>query len=406
MWIVRKNPVAGRLFEAERKKRAIFHHPGLVLGGAEVSLLRMLSGLADRGWKITLVVTMGGGLLKGKLDRRIKLVCLQPSGSYGRSFYGATGFVEKVNSLPDFLAYRFVQFVGRTRMLRFPFQRYSAAATTLHNTSTRFCRRVVRAGVRLHWIHTDLSQVKLFGKTTDAIRHAVPEIDHYICVSEVVRRSLVEIVPETSKKASVIYNILDAREIRKKMLEGADPFPPHQSDMLRVVTVCRLHEASKGLRRMVRVCKKLADLGIRFQWFVVGDGPDRTMFEEAIKESKCEAKLILMGQLLNPFPAYHYADLVAMLSHYEGLSTTINEAKVAGKPVVATCVSGVDEQLVDGETAVIVDNNEEAIVEGMQRVLSDPALRYTITNDQLPPALLDDSVKLDRLEQLMQGGKK
>uniref|UniRef100_UPI00351288A1 glycosyltransferase n=1 Tax=Brevundimonas sp. TaxID=1871086 RepID=UPI00351288A1 len=92
-----------------------------------------------------------------------------------------------------------------------------------------------------------------------------------------------------------------------------------------------------------------------------------------------------------------------LASRFEGLSGMVNEAKVAGRPVVATRVSGVDEQLVDGKNGLIVNNDEDALVEGLDRILSDPALRARLTNDWLPPALLDDSAKLDRLEALLRG---
>ena len=172
---------------------------------------------------------------------------------------------------------------------------------------------------------------------------------------------------------------------------------------LRLLTVCRLSEPSKALIRMARVARRLADAGHDFRWYVVGDGPDCERFEQAIAAEGVGDRLILLGRMANPFPAYRDADLVVMASRYEGLCGMVNEAKVAGRPVVATRVSGVEEQLVDGENGLIVDNDEDAIVAGIARVLSDPALRSRLTNDRLPAALLDDEAKLDRLEALMTG---
>jgi glycosyltransferase involved in cell wall biosynthesis len=94
---------------------------------------------------------------------------------------------------------------------------------------------------------------------------------------------------------------------------------------------------------------------------------------------------------------------VAMLSYYEGLCGMVNEAKVTGRAVVATRVSGVDEQLINDENGLIVENNEDAIVKAMRRVLTDTALRNQLTNSHLPSALLDDEAKLDSLEQILLG---
>ncbi len=116
-------------------------------------------------------------------------------------------------------------------------------------------------------------------------------------------------------------------------------------------------------------------------------------------------RLILAGRMTNPFPAYREADVVVMASRYEGLCGMVNEGKVAGRPVVASRVSGIEEQLVDGETGLVVENDEDAIVAGLSRILSEPALRARLTNDHLPPTLLDDAGKLARLEALMTAGR-
>ena len=110
--------------------------------------------------------------------------------------------------------------------------------------------------------------------------------------------------------------------------------------------------------------------------------------------------MLLLGNLKNPFPAYAAADIVAMLSFYEGLCGVINEARVLERPVIATQVSGVDEQLTDDVNGLVVDNNEDAIVEGMSRLLSDPKLRNRLAAGGYPDSLLDDEEKLDELEAL------
>lgn len=382
--------------------RVLFHYPVLNTGGGEMSSLRLMKGLVDRGWDVTLVVTTGGGSLEPALDPRVRLYKLRPRG-FGNRFLGAKGLRGRLSALPDFFAYLATVALGEIRALALLAYRYDAAATLLHGTSTWIVRRRVRAAHRLHFIRNDLSQVDPDGSVADAIRDAEPEIDAYVCVSEVARRSLVEAVPATAAKAHVVHNILDAGGMRRRMSEGPSPFPPRDGAALRLLTVCRLSEASKALIRMARVARRLADAGHDFRWYVVGDGPDRERFEQAIAAEGVQDRLILLGRMANPFPAYRDADLVVMASRYEGLCGMINEAKVAGRAVVATRVSGVEEQLVDGENGLIVDNDEDALVAGVARVLSDPALRSRLTNDRLPAALLDDEAKLDRLEALMTG---
>ena len=94
---------------------------------------------------------------------------------------------------------------------------------------------------------------------------------------------------------------------------------------------------------MLDVYKRLTDEGIEFYWFIVGDGPDRDELEKRVREFGLEKRFILMGRKENPFPYYKYADISTTLSYYEGLCGAVNEAKVIGKPVIATQFSGIED---------------------------------------------------------------
>ncbi len=72
-----------------------------------------------------------------------------------------------------------------------------------------------------------------------------------------------------------------------------------------------------------------------------------------------------------------------------------------GCAVIATRCSGVTEQILDGVNGVICENEESAIVGAMGRLLTEPDTLSELRNDFLPPALLDDRMKLERLESLV-----
>ncbi len=379
--------------------QVLFHYPIFNVGGAEISSLRLMKALADLGWEVTLVLTTGGGPMEPVLDPRIRVVRLRPW-SYGSRFKLASGIFAKSRALPDLIAYCAAFTLGAVRMLPFLFRRYEAAATLLHGTSTWFIRRVVRAKTRVHWIRNDLSRADPDLRTGAAIATASKEIDYYICVSEVVRQSLVRVVPDVAHKTRVIYNILDANSMRARSLEGSNPFPALSINSLRVLSVCRLSEAPKGLLRMARVCRRLLDEGYQFQWFIVGDGPDRPLISSEIRKLHLDEHMVLLGTFDNPFPAYRHCDIVAVLSNYEGLCGVVNEAKILGKPIIATRFSGIEEQLIHGETGLIVDNDEEAIFLGMSALLTDTFLRERLSVAAMPKALMNDDAKLEEIQSL------
>ncbi|XWN31272.1 MAG: glycosyltransferase [Devosia sp.] len=361
-------------------KRVLFHLTQFKTGGGEMSTLRMLNALADRRVKVTLALTESGGSLEPRLDPRITVIHLRPGkrreGALVRMLRGSVGVLHAVRLAP---------------------MRFDAAVVGMTGAPTWLVRYVVRADRKLHFIRNDLSSMNKEAEIVATVRRHRNAFDAYVCVSAVARQSLIAAVPEVAGKAHTIYNVLNAADMRARAGDGSDPFPPRRTGAIRILSVCRLSERAKGLTRMARICGRLDQAGLDFDWFVMGDGPDRPVLEAEIAAQGVEHRMHLMGPIANPFPGYANADVVAMLSHYEGLCGVVNEAKVTGRAVVATRVSGIGEQLVDGETGLIVEQDEDAIFTAMHRVLVDPALRERLSNDRLPPALMDDEAKIDRL---------
>ena len=383
-------------------KSVLFHYPILNVGGAEKSALRMLSALCDRGWHVTLVLTTGGGVLEPEIDPRVKVVHLRPR-AFGDQFVSAPWIGARLRALPDLFGYGAMRFVGAARVVPFLFRRYDAAAVLLGGTPSRFVRRVVRAGTRAIWIRNDLSAADPTGRVAASLRKVARALDHFICVSEVSRSSLLAAVPQARGKDVVVYNILAADMMRTNALKTPPPFGSARDGGVNILSVCRLSDRAKGLLRMARVCHALKGKGLAFHWYIVGEGPDRALFDAEIARLDIGDCMSLLGSMQNPFPAYLAADFVAMLSKYEGLCGVINEARVLEKAVIATRVSGIDEQLETEENGIIVEQHETEIVAGMTRMLTDPGLRQRLATGGYPAALLDDSAKLDRLEELLLG---
>ena len=71
---------------------------------------------------------------------------------------------------------------------------------------------------------------------------------------------------------------------------------------------------------------------------------------------------------------FRRADLMVLLSHYEGLPTSIYESFMAGTPVLSTRVGGVSEQILDGVNGFLVDDDEEKIYHKMKEILLNPEI--------------------------------
>lgn len=369
------------------------------MGGAENSVLRMMHRLADHGWEVELVLSTGGGLLEPRVDSRVKVTRLRDK-VVGQRFLSETRIGPKILwMLMDGLPFLYSRVQWLVRALKFRFKRFDVAVISLHGLSPVFCCSFVQADKRLQWIRNDLANCDPKGTVTRTIKRYKNQIDCFVCVSNTAMQSLIDLFPDLKKKSIVMYNIIDAKEMLARADKEGNPYAEYKNT-LKVVTVCRLSDQSKGLIRMLQVHRELRDRGINFHWFVVGDGSDRDQIAQAVSKMGMTDRFILVGRKENPFPYYRYADISATLSYYEGLCGTVNEAKVLGKPVIATRFSGIDEQITDGMNGLIVENDKDAILVGLQRLLTDKKLREKLTNDIYPTAITDDESKLRLFNQI------
>ena len=73
------------------------------------------------------------------------------------------------------------------------------------------------------------------------------------------------------------------------------------------------------------------------------------------------------------------ADIFTLPSHFEGLPMSVIEAMLTGLPVVATAVRGPREQVMDGETGLLVPPATVApLAAALARLVADPALRASM----------------------------
>lgn len=81
-----------------------------------------------------------------------------------------------------------------------------------------------------------------------------------------------------------------------------------------------------------------------------------------------------LGFQNNPYAFLKKADLFICSSISEGYSTAVTEAVILGLPVLTTDCAGMNEILDDGKYGMIVPNSEQALEDGLRKILSDATL--------------------------------
>lgn len=218
------------------------------------------------------------------------------------------------------------------------------------------------------WIHPDYIEA---GFDSEVDRESFRKMDGIVAVSEAGKDSLQKVFPELVGSIYSIQNLLDIDSIRRK----AELFhPSYDERCLHFVTVARLQNISKAYDRALRIAKRLADMKYEFVWHFVGEGEDRTMIENYIRQNGLFDYVKMHGLQENPYPYMKMADLFILQSYYEGQPIVVNEAMVLGTPVLVTNYASAMQQVKNEQEGLIVENNEEDIFLGIQRILDHPSL--------------------------------
>ena len=212
----------------------------------------------------------------------------------------------------------------------------------------------VRAKKKILWLHGTMEENG--GKEPVLFRYH-ERFDQVVCVSKAVYDSFVRLHPAMAGKTLLRYNLIDHGMIRQMAQEGKR-FPKGGSPVL--LTIGRLNE-QKGLDIAAEACARLVQEGYIFKWYVCGEGEERDNLERIIKTKRLEEVFILLGNQLNPYGYLATCDLYVQPSRFEGYCTATAEAKILGKPVITTEVSGAREQFGENETGWIVPISPEGL---------------------------------------------
>jgi phosphatidylinositol alpha-1,6-mannosyltransferase len=155
----------------------------------------------------------------------------------------------------------------------------------------------------------------------------------------------------------------------------------------RLLTVSRLIDR-KGHDRVLKALAmlKLQDQLIAFQYTIVGTGSMQQELETLVQELDLSSHVHFLGdldasQLKN---VYQQADVFVMPIKddpidKEGFGLVFLEAAVYGVPAISTNMSGVNEAVVDGQTGILVsDNDLEGLASAILRLAQDSNLRHTL----------------------------
>ncbi len=161
-----------------------------------------------------------------------------------------------------------------------------------------------------------------------------------------------------------------------------DAFPPGAPEPGRVLALGRLVE-KKAPHLTIRAFALAAKDHPQARLDLVGDGPLRGLAEAARAETDLGDRIALHGALphdacralMRRAAIFAQHSVTAANGDTEGAPVAVAEAMASALPVVATRHSGIPEQVMDGETGILVAEGDVAgMGAALSRLLDDPAL--------------------------------
>ncbi len=207
-------------------------------------------------------------------------------------------------------------------------------------------------------------------------------VDRFMVVSEALRRILINTHKIPPDKVIKIYNGIElneyqpddsgefSRRIRKEYNIGKDVFLA--GAVGRMVW-------QKGFEYLIECVSEIVRTYPDAKILIVGDGPLREKFEALSEEFRVRDNVIFTGFRSDIKEILSAVDLLVIPSLKEGFPMIILEAMAMAKPIVATRIDGITEQITDKVNGILVPPKDpSALAKAIIKVINDKELARTI----------------------------
>lgn len=189
-----------------------------------------------------------------------------------------------------------------------------------------------------------------------------------ICVSDAVRKALLETLHFSPSKTVTIHNGVSTELFRPSSTHRMSLRTRLQIDNDDFLLVCtaRLSKV-KGVDILVHALAGVLLRGVSCKCIILGDGPLREKLIEQANRLNLERHVLFEGFQSDVTPYLQAASAFILTSHTEGLPLSVLEAMACGLPCIVTNVGGTAEAVMNGVSGLVIspssiEQAENAIV--------------------------------------------
>lgn len=351
------------------KRDLLFTDKSMTIGGIETAQINLLNNINYNKYNVTLILEEKKGELLNKVNKNVIIKELKVSNNKNIFIRKITNYIRKlIYKIYNYHKYDF------------------SCCYTTYSYSSNILAKISSIN-NAFYVHSDYKNVyhtnKEFREFFDSRK--VEEYKYIIFVSNESKKSFIEYYPYLNKKTHVLNNFINIKEIKEKSKDKIDI--KNKSKCL-FVFVGRLDDSSKKLKRAINLCKEL-----NINLWVIGDGPDRDMYYEYVKDNKLQDKVSFYGRQQNPYPYMKEADYIILTSDYEGFPVVYQEAIALNKPIITT-INTSDDQLDMKDYAYIVSKDEKKMVSEVKVILNKNEKQKLIDLEKIQKQRIKEFEKL------------
>ncbi len=360
------------------RKKIIFVHLALWLGGIETALVNMLNMMDYDKYDVTcLIVSAYDDGLASRITPQCKLYRIDREKALSFEEKYQFNWLYKLSEKPSVTTSKLKMFrwrcMGSVRFIE-NILYINYAKRLMHGLS--FDTAIIFSGKVAELTIKAINAKKYisFYHYSD-MRHVYHDQIGYkrsstiVAVSNNLAVRLKEYMPEYRKKIIAIHNLADIAYIRKKAQE--DITEKFESENFNIVTCGRLVD-DKGMDLAVDACQQLVKLGFgQIRWWIIGEGLEHKKLLKIISDRNMGKYIKLLGSKENPYPYMAQCNLYVQSSRIEAFGLTILEAMIIGCPVISTCTDGGKELIEDGVNGMLCSCSSEGISDAILSLLID-----------------------------------
>lgn len=354
---------------AKRKKKdLLFTDNNFKIGGIEAAQINLLNRIDYKKYNVTVVLEEKKGELLSKVPKEVNIKEVKVSNN-------KIVIIRKLINITRKLIFKILNYNNYDFSCCYTTYSYSANKLALMSSTNTSI-----------YIHSDYSYVykneKDFREFFDT--RSINEFKSIIFVSNESRDSFLKYYKYLENKTHVFNNFIDINGIISKSNEPIEEKKMKNKKLF--VFVGRLDDSSKKLKRAINLAHKINDIEL----WIIGDGPDRLMYEEYNSNND---RVKFLGRKINPYPYLKEADYFILTSDYEGFPVTYLESIVLNKDIITT-INTSDDTINMKDYAYIISKDEDKMIKEVKDILKDNKKKKKTNLEEL------QELRLKKLEKI------